>query len=587
VAQGQIDIGAYEAQNSLNSYVVDTIDDFNDRIFSPGNLSLREAIELSNITFGTQVITFDPALTGQTIVLGLGPLLITDSTSIIGLGADQLTISGNNTSQIFRVDDGSETSIQNVEISELTLTAGNASTGFGTYRSGGAIWSDESLTITNATIVNNQADGAGGGIATGFGTLSVIGSTISGNSAQLFGGGIQSLAPLLMLNSTVSGNSSADGGGGIVLFNGGSIAHSTITGNTAQGGQQFSGGGMLVINGLLTPNPNFQLDLINSIVAGNLDSSGPAPDVDNVVISDDVNIVARFSLIGDATGANVTDNGGNQIGSAGSPINPLLGPLNNNGGPTDTHALLAGSPAIDMGDTIFDPNAFSPPLDNGQRGAGFARVSNGRIDIGAFEAQAAPVAANADFNGDLDVDGADFLAWQRGFGTTSGATLEEGDANVDGAVDEVDLLVWQGQFGQTPPPAFSTIASSSIDIVAASATTQETRYLAPTLQHIVAVKPVVPFTVGNPIALEARDAALALTFAQRPLRQVEHEAVSEDFVIQDFHRPFAVETIDGRPRFRTAPVGQAGKLRTVEMEDSDERELRENVTEAVFADIFS
>jgi len=65
----------------------------------------------------------------------------------------------------------------------------------------------------------------------------------------------------------------------------------------------------------------------------------------------------------------------------------VLGPLQDNGGPTFTHALLVGSPAIDAGDPNFDPNSFTPPLTTDQRGSGFPRVANGRIDIGAFEVQ--------------------------------------------------------------------------------------------------------------------------------------------------------------------------------------------------------
>src|SRR5207248_3246106 len=87
-----------------------------------------------------------------------------------------------------------------------------------------------------------------------------------------------------------------------------------------------------------------------------------------------------YNLSNDGTGPNngTTD----QINT-----DPLLGPLQDNGGPTFTHALLVGSPAIDAGDPNFDPNSFTPPLTTDQRGSGFARVANGRIDIGAFEVQ--------------------------------------------------------------------------------------------------------------------------------------------------------------------------------------------------------
>ena len=82
-----------------------------------------------------------------------------------------------------------------------------------------------------------------------------------------------------------------------------------------------------------------------------------------------------------------SDDGGGFLTGAGDQINtdPLLGPLQDNGGPTFTHALLPGSPAIDAG----DPN-FTPPPDYDQRGPGFDRVVNGRIDVGSVEIQSAP-----------------------------------------------------------------------------------------------------------------------------------------------------------------------------------------------------
>ena len=82
-----------------------------------------------------------------------------------------------------------------------------------------------------------------------------------------------------------------------------------------------------------------------------------------------------------------SENGGGLLTATGDQINtaPLLGPLQDNGGPSFTHALLTGSPAIDAGDPNFDPNAFNPPMLYDQRGSGHDRVAHGRIDIGAFE----------------------------------------------------------------------------------------------------------------------------------------------------------------------------------------------------------
>jgi hypothetical protein len=79
-----------------------------------------------------------------------------------------------------------------------------------------------------------------------------------------------------------------------------------------------------------------------------------------------------------------SDNGGGFLTATGDQINtnPMLGPLQNNGGPTFTHALLSGSPAINAGDPVF-----SPPPTFDQRGPGYPRVSGGRIDVGSFELQ--------------------------------------------------------------------------------------------------------------------------------------------------------------------------------------------------------
>ena len=130
----------------------------------------------------------------------------------------------------------------------------------------------------------------------------------------------------------------------------------------------------------------------------------------------------------------------------------MLGPLVDNGGPTLpsgaailTHALLFGSPAIDAGDPAAAPGVLGVPLFD-QRGNNFGRVQNGQIDMGAFEVRKT---FSADFDQDLDIDGADFLAWQRGFGTAApDATRLDGDADNDGDSDGADLIRWQDQFGQ-------------------------------------------------------------------------------------------------------------------------------------------
>jgi hypothetical protein len=196
-------------------------------------------------------------------------------------------------------------------------------------------------------------------------------------------------------NTTISGNI----GGGIAIYsNFGSLTvrHSTITGNGA---------------GIHAPNGGVTLD--HTIVAGN-----GANDFFGSVF-------ANHSLIGICS--------------------EFLGPLAENGGPTKTHALLPGSPAIDAGDPAALAGVGGVPLFD-QRDFAFSRVAGGRIDIGAFELQAA--APSADFDDDDDVDGSDFLAWQRGLGLTgAAATRANGNADGDGDVDGDDLAAWKAQFG--------------------------------------------------------------------------------------------------------------------------------------------
>jgi len=219
------------------------------------------------------------------------------------------------------------------------------------------------LTVLDSTLSGNSAGQAldGGGIMSGplFKTpadVTIINSTISGNSAPDFGGGIAGGYWIVrIVNSTISGNSAGDSGGGISgTFV--TIMNSTISGNSAG-----SGGGIY--------HYLFNLDISNTIL--NANGSGE-------------NIFNNGGAI-TSHGYNISsDNGGGYLNGPGDQINtnPLLGPLQDNGGPTFTHALLPGSPAIDAG----DPN-FTPPPFYDQRGCPFVRVFNGRIDAGSFEAQ--------------------------------------------------------------------------------------------------------------------------------------------------------------------------------------------------------
>ena len=185
------------------------------------------------------------------------------------------------------------------------------------------------------------------------GGLIIVNSTISGNSAGDSGGGIAGFVAIM--NSTISGNSAGDRGGGI--FGSADVRNSTVSGNSA-----VSGGGIYNIGEFSTLISN---TILNAGASGeNIFNNG------GTVTSHGYNISS--------------DNGGGYLNGPGDQINtdPLLGPLQDNGGPTLTHAPLPGSPAIDAGDPNFTP----PPLRD-QRGRCFYRVFGRRIDIGSVEIQ--------------------------------------------------------------------------------------------------------------------------------------------------------------------------------------------------------
>ena len=244
---------------------------------------------------------------------------------------------------------------------------------------GGGIYNDHGdVTLNSCTVSGNSADGNGGGgiynlgDSLGTATLAITSSILSGNSSQFNGGAIYSIgdngsATVQIGNSTLSGNSATNFGGAV--YNHGTfgdanvqIANSTIAANSAQSSgdsiynfDQFGMGDAIA---------TFAGTIFKAITSGNFFNNGGT----------------MTSL-----GYNISsDDGGGYLNGPGDQINtdPLLGPLQDNGGPTFTHALLPGSPAIDAG----DPN-FTPPPDFDQRGDPYLRVVNDRLDIGSFEVQ--------------------------------------------------------------------------------------------------------------------------------------------------------------------------------------------------------
>jgi predicted outer membrane repeat protein len=248
-------------------------------------------------------------------------------------------------------------------------------------------------TIRRSTISGNFAAVDGGGLFAG--SVEATASTFHGNSAGGDGGGIETTSATLT-RSTVSGNVSRNGNGGGIRTHEATLTNCTLSGNTAVNG---NGGGLAfhtlgtatIRNCTMADNSarsngggiwrdaacTEPTQLINTIVARNY-VAGDAPDV-----SGDFDSLGS-NLIGDVEGSTGFLLVGDLFGVAGIPLDPKLGPLANNGGPTKTHALLANSPAVDEGN-----DADAPPTD--QRGFGFARQKDGngdgiaRVDIGAFE----------------------------------------------------------------------------------------------------------------------------------------------------------------------------------------------------------
>ncbi|MEQ9410795.1 MAG: choice-of-anchor Q domain-containing protein, partial [Fuerstiella sp.] len=242
---------------------------------------------------------------------------------------------------------------------------------------GGVITISGDLTITDSTVSNNENTGTGavgGGVVVANGNLNITGSTISGNTTPGAAGGVGfdsngNAVTATIINSTVSGNTTTAGfGGGVANFNGTlNLSHSTVTANTAPAG---AGSGLAGY----TDGSTIVADTVvfSSIIAGNTNS-----DVDNTGSGANTISSTGFNLIGTGNATSSFSQSTDQTGVTDA----LLGPLDSNGGPTQTHALLAGSPAIGAGNT-------SSTQTTDQRGTGFARVVGGNVDVGAFELQA-------------------------------------------------------------------------------------------------------------------------------------------------------------------------------------------------------
>ncbi len=263
----------------------------------------------------------------------------------------------------------------------LTLTGSTVSGNTVTGGGGGGLYNQNGpLTLTNSTVSGNTATGnAGGGITVGNGTLTVTGGTISGNTTNDSGGGLATFnGTATLTNSTISGNGANSGGGGFVNDGATATLHAvTVTGNSTT----TTGGGLRAATGSTT--------LAASIVAGNTATGGGA-DCQGTPTS------GGYNVVGNGTGC--PSNGPSDLAHSGALGVLLTTTLADNGGPTRTHALPTGSPAIDRVPTAQCGAATGAD----QRGT--ARPQGPDCDSGAFElapppAQTITVRSGADAGG--------------------------------------------------------------------------------------------------------------------------------------------------------------------------------------------
>jgi hypothetical protein len=280
---------------------------------------------------------------------------------------------------------------------------------------GGGISNEGNLDVSRVGIFSNTATGNGGGISND-GTLTIADSTVSGNQAA-DGGGINSTSNLTVSRSTISGNFITGNGGGINNSGAANISNSTVSGNQTTGGgfggginnadngtinlssstvafntNVFRGGG--VFNGLNNTVFNVQ----NTIIAQNT-AQNRGPNGLGTFVSKGFNLIGNVGSSGDFIGFTNGTNG-DIVGGGNQPVvDPLLDPLANNGGPTQTHALQSASPAIDRGSSGFG-------IVTDQRGnarfidaASAINIPGSNLsDIGAYEF-AAPTAAAVGVSG--------------------------------------------------------------------------------------------------------------------------------------------------------------------------------------------
>jgi CSLREA domain-containing protein len=378
-----------------------------------GNCTLRAAVQTANEQSDADLITFS-LVAPITIGLVGSALTITSSLTITPPpGLMNLTVLGGPEYRAFDIFPSGGV----VTLNRITISGGYLSSGCGggimggnmnlnhvvvrnnsAGLSGGGICGG-GMNISDSTIADNRVEpgngsafGDGGGIFL-YGSANITRSTISGNRSYRGPGIYAQSGVITITNSTIANNTALNminglGGGICALDNAAiSLTNVTIANNTSFGTARISG----IYNG--TPNA---IKLRNTIVAannGNADLFGSFTSLGNNLIGNPGNVTGFINNVN-----------GDKIG-----VNPVLAPLANNGGPTLTHALAAGSPAINAGNNCIvtltcSTNNPPEPLTTDQRGPGFSRQVGPAVDMGAFEVNAPLPAKPFDFDGDLKTD---------------------------------------------------------------------------------------------------------------------------------------------------------------------------------------
>ncbi|MBK8618544.1 MAG: SBBP repeat-containing protein [Anaerolineales bacterium] len=384
--ESQCDIGAYESSTQFGPTLVvntdeDSDDSFCDAFFAGvADCTLREAINYANNTSGAWTITF---AADYTITLGSQLPAVTNTIIINGNGAANTIIQANasaNTAtyRVFEVSSG------NLTLDSLTIRHGRCNGSCSNLvLVGGGILNNGTLTVTNSTLSSNSSALGGGGISN-YGMLMVKNSILSGNSATSgggLGGGILNGGTLTVTSSTLSGNSSAFDGGGITNGGGGTL---TVTSSTFSGNSATQTAGGISNYGTLT--------VTNSTLSGNSATNGGG--IYNQGQLNFANtIIANSTTGGDCviSGGTILINSNNLVEDGSCyPVlsgDPALGPLADNGGSTQTFALLTGSPAIDAGNAAIC--AAAPVSNTSQNGVTRPQDGDGNsiavCDIGAYE----------------------------------------------------------------------------------------------------------------------------------------------------------------------------------------------------------